>query len=190
MPANGVCPSESYPRRMPWHDRPSLDRLSLQDAMYLRVEARGAPMHVAGLILLDGGPLLDGNEAIRLDALRAHIESRLSPRLRQTLLRTGLSEGPQVWIDDPAFDVAAHVRTRSVPEPGNEASLLRVVEELNEPPLPRSRPLWELWMLPGLADGRVAMLIKLHHVVADGLAALALLASWFDFVPDAAPDMA
>ncbi|MFL5736767.1 MAG: wax ester/triacylglycerol synthase family O-acyltransferase [Actinomycetota bacterium] len=170
-------------------EKPSpLDRLTLQDSMYLRVEARGAPMHVAGLILLDAGPLLDPEGAIRLDAIRSHVESRLSPRLRQRLLPTGIGGGPQVWVDDPAFDVAAHVGARAVPEPGDEASMLRVVEELNEHPLPRERPLWELWMLSGLAGGRLAMLVRLHHVVADGLAALALLASWFDFAPDPAPD--
>jgi diacylglycerol O-acyltransferase / wax synthase len=167
-------------------EKPSpLERLTLQDSMYLRVEARGAPMHVAGLILLEARPLLDAEGAIRIDAIRAHVESRLSPRLRQKLLRTGFGGGPQAWVDDPAFDVAAHVGARSVPEPGDEASMLRAVEELNENPLPRERPLWELWMLSGLADGRLAMLVRLHHVVADGLAALALLASWFDFTPDA-----
>jgi WS/DGAT/MGAT family acyltransferase len=146
-------------------------------------------MHVAGLVFLDAGPLVDAGGAVRLDAVRAHVESRLSPRLRQVLVRTGPGEGPQVWVDEPAFDIAAHVRTRSVPSPGDEASLLRVVEELNEPPLPRSRPLWELWLLSGLSDGRLAMLIRLHHVVADGIAALAMLGSWFDFdaVPVAQP---
>jgi len=142
-------------------------------------------MHVAGLVFLDAGPLVDAGEAVRLDAVRAHVESRLSPRLLQVLVRTGLGEGPQIWVDEPAFDIAAHVRTRSVPSPGDEASLLGVVEELNEPPLPRSRPLWELWLLSGLSDGRLAMLIRLHHVVADGIAALAMLGSWFDF--DAVP---
>ena len=171
----------SYPPRVP--DEP-LDRLTLQDEMYLRVEARGAPMHVAGLLFLDGGPLLDERGAVRLDAIRAHVNERLSPRLRQVLLRTGLGEGPQVWVDDPDFDIAAHVRTRSVPSPDDEASLLGVVEELNEPSLPRSRPLWELWLLSGLSNGRLAMLIRLHHVVADGIAALALLGDWFDFDAD------
>jgi len=142
-------------------------------------------MHVAGLVFLDAGPLVDAGGAVRLDAVRAHVESRLSPRLLQVLVRTGLGEGPQIWVDEPAFDIAAHVRTRSVPSPGDEASLLGVVEELNEPPLPRSRPLWELWLLSGLSDGRLAMLIRLHHVVADGIAALAMLGSWFDF--DAVP---
>jgi hypothetical protein len=153
--------------------RPALDRLSLQDELYLRIEARGAPMHVAGLIFLDAGPLVDAGGDVRLDAIRAHVDARLSSRLRQVLLRTGLGEGPQVWVDDPTFDIGAHVRTRSVPAPGDETSLLKVVEELNGPSLPRTRPLWELWVLSGISDGRVAMLIRLHHVVADGIAALA-----------------
>jgi diacylglycerol O-acyltransferase len=167
-------------------ERPALDRLSLQDEMYLRIEARGAPMHVAGLIFLDAGPLIDAGGVVRLDAIRAHVDARLSPRLRQVLLRTGLGEGPQVWVDDPTFDIAAHVRTRSIPAPGDEASFLKVVEDLNEPPLPRTRPLWELWTVSGLSEGRLAMLIRLHHVVADGIAALALLGSWFDFDADPA----
>ena len=93
--------------------------------------------------------------------------------------------GSRLWVDDPRFDIRRHIRARSVGPPGDEAALIRTVEELNEPPLARSRPLWELWVLTGLADGHAAMLIRLHHVVADGIAALALLGSWFDFAPDA-----
>lgn len=164
-----------------------LERLSPQDASNLRVEARGVPMHVAGLVILEGGPLLDSGGSLRLDKVRAHIEGRLhlSARLRQVLYRPPLGLGPPMWIDDPGFDITRHVTARSVPPPGDEAALLRTVEELNEPPLVRSRPLWELWVLTGLANGRLAMLVRLHHVVADGIAALALLGSWFDFVPDA-----
>jgi len=170
---------------MPEEERLPLDRLSLQDQMYLRVEDRGAPMHVAGLVFLDAGPLVDVDGVVRIDAVRMHVGARLAPRLRQVLLRTGPGAGPQVWVDDPGFDIGAHVRSRTISAPGDEAALLKVVEELNEPPLPRSRPLWELWVLSGLSDGRLAMLIRLHHVVADGLAALVLLGSWFDF--DAGP---
>jgi diacylglycerol O-acyltransferase len=123
--------------------------------------------------------------------VRAHIEGRLHlvPRLRQVLFQPDLGLGPWLWADDPRFDIRRHVLARPVPPPGDEAALLRTVEELNEPPLARSRPLWELWVLTGLADGRVAMLIRLHHVVADGIAALALLGSWFDFAPDAPSPM-
>lgn len=164
-----------------------LERLSAQDAANLRVEAGGVSMHVAGLAILEGGPLLDLSDGLRLNAVRAHIEGRLhlAPRLRQILYRRGLGLGPPMWIDDARFDITRHVLARSVSPPGDEAAMLRTVEELNEPPLARSRPLWEVWVLTGLADGRVAMLIRLHHVVADGIAALALFGSWFDFAPDA-----
>jgi diacylglycerol O-acyltransferase len=164
-----------------------LDRLSPQDASNLRVEARGLPMHVAGLAILDGAPLCDSGGRLKLEALRGEIASRmqLAPRLRQVLYRPGFGLGPPLWVDDPRFDVDRHVLTRSVPPPGDEAALLATVQELNEPPLERSRPLWELWFLTGLTDGRVGMLIRLHHVVADGIASLALISSLFDFAPDA-----
>jgi WS/DGAT/MGAT family acyltransferase len=74
-----------------------------------------------------------------------------------------------------------------VPPPGDEAALLAKVAELNEPRLVRSRPLWELRFLTGLANGSVALLIRLHHVVADGVAALALIGPLFDAAPDSPP---
>lgn len=162
-----------------------LDRLSAQDASNLRVEAGGVPMHFAGLAILEGVPLRDSEGHLRLETLRAAVEARLhlAPRLRQVLYRPGVGLGPPLWVDDPRFDIARHVRTRSIPPPGDDAALLATVQELNGPPLERSRPLWELWFLNGLAGGRVAMLVRLHHVVADGIAALALLGSLFDSAP-------
>ena len=166
-----------------------LDRLSAQDASNLRVEARGLPMHFAGLAILEGAPLCDSRGHLRLATVRAAVEARmhLAPRLRQVLYRPGLGLGPPLWVDDPRFDITRHVQTRPVPPPGDEAALLTTVQELNEPSLERSRPLWEVWFLTGLAGGRVAMLIRLHHVVADGIAALALLGSLFDFAPTTPP---
>jgi diacylglycerol O-acyltransferase / wax synthase len=165
----------------------TLDRLSPQDASNLRVEARGSAMHLAGLALLDGAALLDRDGRLRLEHLREHVEARLhlSHRLRQVLHRPDVGMGPPVWVDDRRFDIARHVRTRSVPGPGDEPALLATVAELNAPPLDRSRPLWELWFLTGLASGRVALLIRLHHVVADGIAAIALLGALFDFEAEA-----
>src|SRR6266545_1127418 len=142
-----------------------LDRLSAQDLSNLRVEARGLPMHVAALAILDGGPLRGPEGLAWLDEVRARIEERLhlAPRLRQVLYQPGLGLGP----------------------PGDEAALLDTCVQLNQRPLDRSRPLWELWLLTGLASGDVAMLLRLHHVVADGTAALALFGSMFDLAPDA-----
>jgi WS/DGAT/MGAT family acyltransferase len=141
-------------------------------------------MHVAGLAVLDGAPLVDSAGRLRLEHLREHVGRRLhlSPRLRQVLHRPEFGLGPPVWVDDRRFNITRHVRTRSIPAPGDEAALLATVAELNAPLLDRSRPLWELWFLTGLATGRVALLIRLHHVVADGLAAIALLGVLFDDV--------
>jgi hypothetical protein len=130
-----------------------LDRLSPLDVSNLRVEDHGLPMHVAALAILEGAPLLDASGQLRLDALRGHLERRLhqAPRLRQVLYRPRLGLGPPVWVDDARFDIRRHVRARAIRTPGDEATLLGVCSQLNEPPLDRSRPLWELWVLTGLS---------------------------------------
>ena len=169
-----------------------LGRLSRQDVSNLRVEDYGLPMHVAALAILEGRPLADASGRLRLEALQRMLEQRLhmAPRLRQVLYRPTFGSGPPLWIDDPDFDVRRHVLTRAVPSPGDEATLLKVCSELNEPPLDRSRPLWEMWLLTGLADGEVGLLIRLHHVMADGVAALALIGSLLDATPDARAPLA
>ncbi len=163
-------------------DHGRLERLSPLDVSNLRVENHGLPMHVAALVILDqasaaGPPGLPG-----LDTLRATVGRRLhrAPRLRQVLLRPGAGLGPPVWADDPHFDIRQHVRARAVPAPGDEAALLRECAELNAGRLDRSRPLWELWLLTGLAGGRAGLLIRLHHVAADGVAAVAMMGALFD----------
>jgi diacylglycerol O-acyltransferase len=90
-----------------------------------------------------------------------------------------------VWVDDVGFDIGNHVRTRAIGPLGDEAALLEACTELNQAPLDRSRPLWELWVLTGLAAGKVGMLVRLHHVVADGIAGVALFGSMFDLAPEA-----
>lgn len=166
--------------------RRRLERLSPLDVSNLRVEDRGLPMHVAALAILEGAPLLDASGQPRLDLLGEQLQGRLplAPRLRQVLVRPHVGLGPPVWVDDAGFDLRQHLQSRAVPVPGEEAALLKLCAELNEVPLDRSRPLWQLWLLTGLADGRVGLLLRFHHVVADGIAALALLGALFDTTPD------
>jgi WS/DGAT/MGAT family acyltransferase len=166
-----------------------LDRVSLQDVGNLRIERRGQPMHVAALLMLEARPLCDAGGTLRLDALRAHIEHRLhlAPRLRQMLFEPPFGLGRPVWVDDPSFDISEHVRARAVPAPGGEADLVATCLALNEPPLARSRPLWELWFLTGLDAGTVGMLIRSHHVIADGVATVAMLAALMDGTAEPQP---
>ncbi|WP_416063507.1 wax ester/triacylglycerol synthase family O-acyltransferase [Rhodococcus indonesiensis] len=158
------------------------ERLSPLDVGNLRVEDHGVPMHVAALVVVDGTPLRDAAGRLRLAEIREHVErrARRAPRLRQRLHRPPPGAGPPVWVDDSRFDISYHVRTRALPAPGDEATLLRTCAELDEPRLDRSRPLWELWLLTDRDDETVAMLLRLHHVVADGIAALELFGALLD----------
>lgn len=160
------------------------ERVTPFDMSNLRVEEHGMPMHVTAVVLLDGAPLMDSGGELLLADIRRHVECRTSDtaRLRQVLVWP--RRGRPTWVHDPAFDIDSHVVTRRVPEPGDEQSLLDLCCELDRPPLDRSRPLWQLWLLTGLADGRVALLVRLHHVIADGIAALELLSSVLDVAPD------
>lgn len=148
----------------------------------LRVEEHGLPMHIEALALLDGQPLIDGEGELGMERLRRHVAERIRGvrRLHQVLAWPEGRRRSPVWRDDGGFDIAEHVQALRVPSPGDEETLLRVCSDLNAAPLDRARPLWELWLLDGLADGRVALILRLHHVVADGAAALDLFSSLLD----------
>jgi diacylglycerol O-acyltransferase / wax synthase len=151
-------------------------RLSVQDAGFLYLEHAGLPQHVAILAVAEGGPLDDPDGRLRVDAVRQQLAGRLQlvPRLRQRVLWPRVGQGLPLWVDDPGFDLANHVRAVQVPAPGGERELLGLCDELCLRLLDRTRPLWELWLVAGLANGRVGLVLKLHHSLADGLAAVQL----------------
>jgi diacylglycerol O-acyltransferase len=163
------------------------DRLSVQDAGFLYLEHAGLPQHVAILAVAEGGPLHDRDGRVRLDAVRQELGRRLHlvPRLRQVVLRPPLAQGLPLWVDDAAFDLGNHVRVVQLPTPGGERELLVLCDQLCLRLLDRARPLWELWLVTGLAQGRVGLLLKLHHALADGLAAVQIAGA---LLLDAAPD--
>lgn len=171
-------------------DRLVLERLTPLDVSNLRIERHGLPMNVAALAILEGGALHGAPGELALEAIKARIGQRLhlAPRLRQRLYRPGFGFGAPVWVDDASFDISRHVRTRPVPAGGGEEALLAACVELNDRPFDQAHPLWEIWLLTGEPDGHVSMLIRFHHVLADGIAALLLLGTLFDAAPaDAAP---
>ncbi|HEX5013890.1 MAG TPA: wax ester/triacylglycerol synthase domain-containing protein [Candidatus Limnocylindrales bacterium] len=169
-----------------------VERLSADDLMMLRA-GNPWPQHITALALLDGAPLLDENGAVGLSAARAAVESRLHlvPRFRQLLHTPGRGLGAPFWTDARAFDVRDHVLAVRIPYPGGEAELLATVEDLRRRPLELSRPLWDLWFLDGLADGSVALFVRIHHAIADGMAAMVAFGAFLDDAPGgAAPEMA
>jgi diacylglycerol O-acyltransferase / wax synthase len=164
-------------------------RLRRADLTNLRMERPETPAHVAGLCVAEARPLLDPNGVLDLATIRRRLDRRLgrAPELRRIVHRPWPLCGAPLWVDDPDFSIDHHVGAVPVAPPGDEAAVLEMAERLLRRPLDRSRPLWELWFLTGLQDGRLAVLWKIHHAMVDGLAAVALLASLLDVeagVPD------
>jgi len=154
------------------------ERLSARDRLFLDLDAPHAPQHVAVLCWLDAKPLLDAAGVLDIAALRARIAARLHlvPRTRQRLEFAPIDRHPH-WVDDESFDLGLHVLHTALPKPGGERELKRVAARLLAEPLDRSRPLWEMWWVEGLTRGRVALLAKLHHCMADGITGFAWLAT-------------
>ncbi|MGY1606931.1 WS/DGAT/MGAT family O-acyltransferase [Geodermatophilus sp. SYSU D00700] len=157
------------------------ERLSTLDASYLYLEEPGAPLHVAGVLVLE--PVEGG-----LDALADLVEARLPlvPRYRQRVVPVPGHLANPVWADDPDFDVAYHVRRSAVPRPGTRAQLLDLVSRVTSRPLDHARPLWEVYLVEGLAEGRDAVVTKTHPALVDGLGAVDIAQVLLDTTPDAA----
>jgi diacylglycerol O-acyltransferase / wax synthase len=162
-------------------------RLSSLDLMFLRVESAAWPCHFGGLAVLDGSELLDTTGRLRLDEIAGRVERRLAhmPQLRHRVYFPGLLQGKALWVDDDRFNIHQHVRQTALDPPGGDTELLDAAARICDDLLDRTRPLWELWFLTGLSGGRVGVLLKLHHSVADGIAAVMLMASLFDAEPGA-----
>jgi WS/DGAT/MGAT family acyltransferase len=163
-----------------------LDRVTAPDLMLIWPEEQGWAQYIGALVILDGRSLFDADGGFLIEPVREAIGRRLhlAPRFRQVLYwpRTGL--GWPVWADAPSFDITEPVRVHPVPPPGDERQLLLACETLRRRPLPRARPLWEMWFLTGLPGQRVRFFMKMHHAIADGVAGVAALAAFVDPVPD------
>jgi diacylglycerol O-acyltransferase len=168
-----------------------IERLTAPDLMLIWPERMGWTQHIGALAVLDGEPLLDANDDLRIEQLRDHIERRLHlvPRFRQVLVWPRLGLGWPLWADAPAFDISQHVNVFRVAAPGEDAEVLLACEELRHRPLHPTRPLWEMWFLTGLPKARVGLFIRLHHAIADGVAGVAALSAFVDVLP-APPAMA
>ncbi len=120
-----------------------------------------------------------------LDEISARLH--LVPRYRQRLAGVPLAQGRPVWVDDPHFELSFHVRHTALPRPGGERQLKRLAGRVFSQSLDRSRPLWELWLVEGLADDRFALLSKTHHALVDGVSGVDIASVLFDTARDPAP---
>jgi diacylglycerol O-acyltransferase len=160
-----------------------VERLTALDASFLYLEEPGTPMHVGGVIVLecpDGGGL--DHEAL-IELVRTRLP--LVPRYRQKVVEVPGHLANPAWVDDPDFDIGYHVRRSALPRPGTEEQLLDLVARLTARPLDRSRPLWEMYLVEGLAGDRTAVVTKTHPALVDGLGAIDIGQVILDPEPDA-----
>ena len=157
-----------------------MERLSLLDAEFLHLEDRSSPMHIACVSIFEG-PAPKAEDVRKLLASKLH---RI-PRYRQRIRVLPFEVGRPVWVDDPHFDLAYHVRGTAIPSPGGDEELCALVGRVMSSTLDREKPLWESWVVESLADGRWALLSKVHHCMVDGVSGIDLLAVMLDFEQDA-----
>ncbi len=160
-----------------------IERLSAEDLTSLATDVGSAPMQVGAVLVLDTGAGFDADAVT--DTLGSRI--RTVPRLRQRLVRVPFGCGRPIWVDDAGFRIDRHVTVVPAPGGGGEAALLQVAADVISRPLPPDRPLWSATFVTGVAPGVTGFVIVFHHVLADGIGGLAVLASLVDGSPPPDP---
>jgi diacylglycerol O-acyltransferase / wax synthase len=166
-----------------------MQRLTGLDATFLYSETPSQHMHVSMVGVFDTSTMTGGYS---FERVRDLIESRLPriPMFRRRLIEVPFRLHHPVLVEDPEFDLDFHVRRMAVPAPGSMRELTELAGDFLSRPLDRSRPLWEMWVVEGLRDGRIGVLAKVHHSMIDGVTGAELMVHLFDLEPEpsAAPD--
>jgi diacylglycerol O-acyltransferase len=146
-----------------------VDRLRPGDMALLSMDSANSPMHLATVEIFD-----PGDEGFDYRKLVALVGDRLAfvPRYRQRLMAVPGSLARPVWVDDDDFDITYHVRQSALPRPGSMEQLEELVARIIARPLDRTRPLWEMYLIEGLEDGRFAILVKSHQTLVDGISTI------------------
>ncbi|HWT23304.1 MAG TPA: wax ester/triacylglycerol synthase domain-containing protein, partial [Solirubrobacteraceae bacterium] len=159
-------------------------QLSSVDAQFLAMETPRTYGHVAGLAVYDPSTAPGGELTVqslcRLVGERVH----LLPPFRWRLAPVPLDIDLPYWIEDPDFDLDFHIRESAVPPPGRREQVARTVARIVARPLDRAHPLWELYLLHGLPDGRIGVISKIHHAAVDGMSGAEILGVLLDLAPE------
>ncbi|HRI96675.1 MAG TPA: wax ester/triacylglycerol synthase family O-acyltransferase, partial [Nocardioides sp.] len=162
------------------------DRVRSRDLAFLENETPTAPCHNATVEVFDPGDPSGPGGGFDYDRFVALILDRIPfvPRYRQRVQEVPGHLANPVWVDDDHFDIGYHVRRSALPRPGSTEQLRELVSRIVSRPLDRSRPLWEIYFVEGLADGRVALLYKTHQALVDGVETVDLGQVLLDKDPD------
>jgi diacylglycerol O-acyltransferase len=160
-------------------------QLTSLDAQFLAVENGRTYGHVGSLCVYDPATAPGGELTVADLCLMVSERLHLLPPFRYKLVNVPLGLDLPYWVEDPDFDLDFHIRESAIPPPGDDHKLADTVARIFARPLDRSRPLWELYLIHGLPDGRVALLTKVHHAVVDGVSGNEILTVLLDPSPEA-----
>ena len=165
---------------------PKMEQLGGLDAMFLSCETPTMHMHVCGLLILDTETMGPGDP---FDRITIMLEARLPAiaPMRHRLSTVPLNLGRPFWADDPDLHVDRHLRRIVLDPPGDDRQLAELTGEFCSTQLRRDRPLWEMLLVEGLPDKRVALMVKMHHATVDGITGANLLGQLFDLTPEGSP---
>jgi diacylglycerol O-acyltransferase len=160
-----------------------MQRLNGMDTSFVYLDMPAAPMQVGMCCLFDPRTVPRGYS---FDAVRERILERLEliPPFRRRVRTMPAHFHRPVWIDDPDFDIDWHLRRVVLPAPGSLTELERFTADVMSRPLDHNRPLWEMHIVEGLADGTIAAVTKMHHATIDGVSAAELAINLLDLDPD------
>ena len=163
-----------------------MKHLSVVDGAFLHLESAEMPMHVGSLHLFEPPANYRGNW---YESVKDHIAKRmhLAPVFTRKLALMPFDLANPVWIHDDDIDIDYHIRYLVLPKPGSFAQLEALAARLHSSLLDRSRPLWEFYVIEGLADSRIGFYAKVHHAAVDGQAGVAMGRSIYDLTAEPRP---
>ncbi|OPX13808.1 wax ester/triacylglycerol synthase family O-acyltransferase [Gordonia sp. i37] len=160
-----------------------MQRLSGLDASFLYLETRSQLMHVVGIMELDASTIPGGYSFTRM---RTQLNARVAamPMLRRKLENSALNIDHPVWVEDDHFDIDRHVHRVALPSPAGKKELNELCGHLAGQALDRGKPLWELWIIEGSADGKICAFLRMHHASVDGVTTAEVLGQLCSLTPD------
>jgi WS/DGAT/MGAT family acyltransferase len=165
-------------------EAPFFEPLSARDAWFLYAERPETPLDLGTVYVFEGGSRVPGGRGA--EGIEETVAERihLVPRYRQRIQTLPFNLAHPVWVDDPNFDLGAHIRREVLPAPGDGAQVRKLVARILSRPLDKRRPLWEMTLVTGLKGGRVVIVNRAHHAMVDGVSSLDILTLLLDADPE------
>src|SRR5205807_6489009 len=160
-----------------------MERLTGIDAGFLYMETPTLHMHTLKISIVDPTTVPGGYSFARVGEVLGE-RLHLLPPFRRRLVEVPGGLHHPLWIEDPQFDLAHHLHRAEIAAPGGPRQLGELISDIASRQLDRRYPLWELWVVEGIAHGHIGFVAKIHHAAADGVAAAAMLANVLDAEAD------